>query len=258
MSTPVTMTRHGGVALVTLNRPEALNAMSRALREGLCAVFDEIDRDPEIGAVVLTGAGRAFCAGMDLKEWAAGSVATDPHESLHGAGNPSEAIERNAKPVVAAINGPCITGGLELALACDILIAGETARFADTHVRLGIYPGWGLSQKLPRLIGVSRAKEMSLTSSPIPADQALAWGLVNRVVPQEALLDTALEIARAIADQPREVAIQTRRLIDDGMKLDLAEALALEEQRCAELNTIRAEDVGARREALLQAGRASA
>ena len=174
----VKIERDGAVAVVTLNRPEAMNALSSALRAELARVMREVDADEGVRAVVLTGAGeRAFTAGLDLKELGADTSNLGDANAAEATRNPVKAVEQCRKPVVGAINGVAITGGFELALACDVLIASENARFADTHARVGIMPGWGLSQKLSRLIGISRAKELSLTGNFIDAGQALAWGL---------------------------------------------------------------------------------
>jgi enoyl-CoA hydratase len=138
-----------GIAVVTLNRPEAMNALSKALRSELYKAMVDIDGDPDISVVVLTGAGtRAFTAGLDLKELGSDAKAMGAANAEGADENPVKAIELCTKPVIGAINGVAITGGFEVALACDVLIASENARFADTHARVGIMPGWGLSQKL--------------------------------------------------------------------------------------------------------------
>lgn len=181
-----------GVAVVTLDRPEARNAMSAELIVSLRERMAEADASPEAAAIVLTGADPAFCAGLDLKELAE----TAANYKVTDSGRP---WDRTAKPVIGAINGVAVTGGLELALRCDFLVASERARFADTHARVGILPGWGLTALLPQAVGARRAKEMSLTGNYIDAEQALAYGLVNHVVPHERLMDEALRIARDIA-----------------------------------------------------------
>lgn len=217
-----------GVAVVTLNRPEAMNALSKALRLALHEALVQCERDDAVRAIVLTGAGRAFTAGLDLKELAASpegmkaANATTPQE------NPALAVLACAKPVVGAINGVAITGGFELALACDVLIASSAARFADTHVRVGILPGWGLSQRLSRLVGIYRAKELSLTGNFLDAQTAQAWGLVNRVVEPDELLPTAKALAADIASVPPETAMAYKQLIDEGFALPFGEALAHE------------------------------
>ncbi|MGB7372446.1 enoyl-CoA hydratase-related protein, partial [Erythrobacter sp.] len=155
-----------GIATVTLNRPDAMNAISRALRRRLYAVMQEIEADDTVRAVIVTGAGeRAFTAGLDLKELGSEDGALGSANASDPADNPVRAIETCRKPVIGAINGVAITGGFEVALACDVLIASTNARFADTHARVGIMPGWGLSQKLSRMIGISRAKELAFTGN---------------------------------------------------------------------------------------------
>ena len=165
-----------GAVVLTLNRPKAMNALSRGLRVQLTAAFRKFAQDPSARVVVLTGAGRAFCAGLDLKELGAqpGTMGLTGDVDVLGAMNAFTG------PIIGAINGPAITGGFELALACDLMVASPQARFADTHARVGIMPGWGLSQKLSRLIGLARAKELSLTGNFLSAEQALAWGLVAK------------------------------------------------------------------------------
>ena len=157
----VKVERDEGVAVVTLNRPEAMNALSRGLRAQLAQVMRELDEDERVRVVILTGAGeRAFTAGLDLKELGTDTANLGAANAEDSLANPVKAVEQCRKPVIGAINGVAITGGFELALACDILIAADTARFADTHARVGIMPGWGLSQKLSRTIGISRANEL--------------------------------------------------------------------------------------------------
>jgi len=226
-----------GVAVVTLNRPEAMNALSSALRAELAEAMLAVARDDAVRAVVLTGAGtRAFTAGLDLKELGASTDglgaanATDPQR------NPVKAVEQCAKPVIGAINGVAITGGFELALACDVLIASTHARFADTHARVGIMPGWGLSQKLSRMIGISRAKELSLTGNFLDAATAERWGLVNRVVEPDALLPAATALARDMANIDPAMVAGYKALIDHGYALPFGEGLALEAERSAAAN----------------------
>ncbi len=244
------------IALVTLNRPEAMNALSRALRAALHEAMISLAADPAVSVVVLTGAGRAFTAGLDLKE-----LGSDPDglgaANAEGANeNPVLAITQCPKPVIGAINGVAITGGFELALACDVLIASANARFADTHARVGIMPGWGLSQKLSRVIGIYRAKEMSLTGNFLDADTALAWGLVNRVVAPEALVETALALARDMASIEPETLCRYKKIIDDGFALPMGEALALEGELSRGHNrTVTPEAVEARRAAIQARGR---
>jgi enoyl-CoA hydratase len=161
--------------------------------------------------------------------------------------------------VIGAINGVAITGGFEVALACDILIASENARFADTHARVGIMPGWGLSQKLSRMIGISRAKELSLTGNFLDAQTACAWGLVNRVVPADELLPAARALATDIASIDPDKVQTYKRLIDDGYALPFGEAMALEQRQSTAANSrVSGAEVEARRRAVMERGRSQA
>ncbi|MBX3611086.1 MAG: enoyl-CoA hydratase [Hydrogenophaga sp.] len=248
----VTLERpHEGVALITLNRPAALNALSVALREALVQALQTVAQDTSVRAVVLTGAGKGFCAGLDLKELGQGGM---PPSGPHN--DPVMALHAMPQPVIGALNGVAITGGLELALACDILIASSQARVADTHARIGIVPGWGLSQKLSRLIGRSRAMEMSMSGNFVDAATAERWGLVNRVVEPEALLPAALALATDIASADGAMLVTYKRLIDDGHRLPLGEALALERERNrAWTARLSADELAARREQVQARGR---
>lgn len=223
-----------GVALVTLNRPQSMNALSAELRASLTAQFAALNDNPEVIVAVLTGAGeRAFCAGLDLKELGAGAsigaTVEDPND-------PVSVLNRFEKPLIGAINGVAITGGFELALACDVLLASTNARFADTHARVGIAPGWGLSQKLSRILGPSRAKELSLTGNFLDAQTACAWGLVNRVVEPEALLPAALKLATDMTSIEPSFLRRYKRLIDEGYGMPFAEAMAMERSHAASFN----------------------
>jgi enoyl-CoA hydratase len=184
----VVIDMQGAVAVVMLDRPERRNALTATLIAGLAKVMAELDAADDVGAVVLTGRDPAFCAGLDLDELA--STGENIRSASLGAPWP-----RMVKPLIGAVNGDAVTGGLELLLHCDFLVASEYARFADTHCRVGVLPGWGLSVLLPQAIGVRRAKEMSTTGNFIAADEALEWGLVNHVVPHDQLLPRAIALA---------------------------------------------------------------
>ena len=246
-----------GVAVVTMNRPEAMNAMSVGLRAALFDAFVELNADPDVRVAILTGAGeRAFTAGLDLKELGASRDGMQAANALQPAANPVRAIAHFTKPVIGAINGVAITGGFELALACDILIASTNARFADTHARVGITPGWGLSQKLSRLIGLYRAKELSLSGNFLDAKTAYDWGLVNRVVEPAELMPAAMKLAREIASIPVDMLVTYKGMIDDGFALPMGEALALEHARSTVWNAdVTPERVEANRLAVLARGR---
>lgn len=178
-----------------VHRPDARNALSRQLLELLPQVMQQAEDDDGVDVLVLTGTDPAFTAGLDLKEVAAGELVDIDRSS--GVKKPFPEL---TKPLIGAVNGVAVTGGFELALACDFLIASERARFADTHARVGIMPGWGLSVLLPQAIGVRRARELSLTGRFLDAPTAYEWGLVNRVVPHAELLPVTYQLAGAIVD----------------------------------------------------------
>ena len=257
MSNLIIVEINEGVATVTLNRPEAMNALSKALRARLFQVMTALDADDGVRAVVLTGAGtRAFTAGLDLKELGSEAGALGAANAQGAEENPVKAIEICRKPVIGAINGVAITGGFEVALACDVLIASTNARFADTHARVGIFPGWGLSQKLSRLIGISRAKELSFTGNFLDAATAEAWGLVNRVCEPEALLPAAQKLARDMASIDPAMLKAYKALIDEGYAASFGEGLAIEQRVSTAANSaVQPEDVEARRLAVQARGR---
>jgi enoyl-CoA hydratase len=244
------------VGVITLNRPEAMNALSRALRAALHDAVVELSNDPGVSVVVLTGAGRAFTAGLDLKELGSEPGGLGAANATGAAENPVLAIEECPKPVIGAINGVAITGGFEVALACDVLIASTNARFADTHARVGIMPGWGLSQRLSRTIGVYRAKELSLSGNFLDARTAYEWGLVNRVVEPEELMPAALKLAADMASIPVETLSLYKKIIDEGYDLPLGEGMALEQRLSSANNrTVTPQMVEARRAAIQARGR---
>ncbi|HVM97481.1 MAG TPA: enoyl-CoA hydratase [Candidatus Acidoferrales bacterium] len=246
-----------GIATVTLNRPQAMNALSRQLRRGFVEAFARLQADPSVDVVILTGSGRAFCAGLDLKEM--GSSTPHETESAVAGADVVEALQRFDRPVIGAINGFAITGGFELALACDILIASNTARFADTHARVGILPGWGLSQKLSRTIGIYRAKELSLSGNYLSAEQAEAWGLVNRVVTPEQLLPTCVSLARDIQSCEPAVMRAYKQVIDAGYAQTFADGLKLEGRESrAHAKGLTPDALAARRQNVQQRGRQQA
>ncbi|MDP3626413.1 MAG: enoyl-CoA hydratase [Hydrogenophaga sp.] len=243
-----------GCALLTLNRPQALNALSAALRGALVQALQTLDADDSVRVVVLTGAGRSFCSGLDLRE-----LGTEGVPTLGGANDPVRALTAFGKPMIAAVNGAAVTGGFELALACDLLLASTKARFADTHARIGVIPGWGLSQKLSRLIGLPRAKEMAFSGNFIDAETAERWGLVNRVLSPDALLPAALALAADIASAEPGMLRAYKRLIDEGFDLPMGEAMALEARRSSERAAAQTpEELARRREAVQERGRAQA
>jgi enoyl-CoA hydratase len=216
-----------GYALVTLNRPASMNALSLQLCRELVATIDRLEADARVRVLILTGAGRAFCAGMDLKELGASGGGPIPDAAT----DVVQALSRFSGPVIGAINGVAVAGGFELVLACDVLIASTQARFADTHARVGLMPSWGLSQQLSRAIGVRRAKELSLTGNFLSAQQAEAWGLVNRVVEPDQLLAQARALAADMLSVIPEMLRDYKKLIDDGYAIGFGDALRLERER---------------------------
>ena len=232
LSEPIVLYRvQDGIAHVTLNRAEARNALSRALMDAIARAFERAGSEEGVQVVILTGAGSAFCAGVDLREM--GAMTGEPSSSGE---RPRfiTAMERCRRPIIGAINGPAITGGFELALACDVLVASTNARFADTHARVGVIPGAGLSQRLSRSIGIHRAKYLSLTGNFLSAQQAYDWGLVSHLVEPAALDATALAIAQDMRSVMPHMLEPYKALIDEGFARDFGSALALESRRSAE------------------------
>ena len=247
--------RDAGVAVLTLNRPDAMNALSRSLRRALAETFRSLADDVEIGAVILTGAGRAFCAGLDLKELGGETGDGSPGVLLEEQ-DLIAAIRAYPLPIVGAVNGFAITGGFELALACDVLVASSAARFADTHARVGIVPGWGLSQLLPRRIGSSRARELSFTGNFLDAETAAAWGLVNRVCAPEELLPHSRALARDMLSCDRATLREIKRVYDEGARTTLGEGLRLEARISIEhAKRVAPAQVAARRRGIQERGR---
>lgn len=198
------------IATITLNRPEARNALSSEVLALLPTLIAQADGDEDVDVLILTGSDPAFCAGLDLKELGstAGNIRTTSSDSAGARRGPFADV---TKPLIGAINGVAITGGLELALHCDFLIASENAKFGDTHTRVGVMPGWGLTVLLPQAIGLRRAREMSFSGNFLSADEAWRLGLVNHVVPHDTLMDTARKIAVDICGNDQAGVRQIRR-----------------------------------------------
>jgi enoyl-CoA hydratase len=224
----VLLEKDAGIATVTLNRPDAMNALSLGLRRAFVEVFEGLAAANDTAVVILTGAGRAFCAGVDLKELG-GEIETaeTASETVRDQGI-AECLAHFPLPIIGAVNGYAITGGFELALMCDIVICSSDASFADTHARVGLMPGWGISQRLPRLIGINRAKELSLSGNFLKAEQAYAWGLVNRVVAPADLLSACKALATDIASTDPVTRGELKRIMDEGWDTTLEAGLAIE------------------------------
>ena len=225
--------RDEGFATIMLNRPEKLNALSIALRQELAHAVAHMEADQDIHVLILTGVGRAFTAGMDLDEWDAdGAVAAKAYEF-----DAVAAIEQFRGPVIGAINGLAITGGLEIALCCDLLLASSEARFADTHVKVGLLPGWGGSARMLRRVGIARAKEIALTGDFFSAQEAHAWGLVNHVYPPERLQPEAEALALRMVQNPPAGLVGYKRLLDDEAGCTLTQALRIEREASVAANS---------------------
>jgi 2-(1,2-epoxy-1,2-dihydrophenyl)acetyl-CoA isomerase len=233
MSDVVLSSRDAGVLTLTLNRPEALNALNRETTQALRTAFDATARDPEVGAIVLTGAGRAFCAGADLKDVSARQTAgeTDLGADLRTNYAPLiRAIRACSKPVIAALNGTAAGAGLSLALACDLRLAAAGAQLIVVFVRVGLVPDAGSLFFLTRMLGLSKATELAITGDPLSADDAHRLGLVAAVVPAEQLMAAALERGRQLAQGPRKTYALIKAGLERALELDLEQTLELESQ----------------------------
>ncbi|MDT5006527.1 MAG: enoyl-CoA hydratase [Mycobacterium sp.] len=234
------------IRTLTLNRPQSRNALSAALRRQFFAALRDAEADEAVDVVILTGADPVFCAGLDLKELGDTTELPDI----------SPKWPPMSKPVIGAINGAAVTGGLELALYCDILIASEQARFADTHARVGLLPTWGLSVRLPQKVGVGMARHMSLTGDYLSAEDALRAGLVTQVVPHDQLLPTARRVATSIVGNNQKAV---RALLASYHRIDDAqtgEGLWIEASSARQwMSSASGDDIAANRDAVIQRGR---
>jgi enoyl-CoA hydratase len=245
------------IATITLNRPAARNALSSEVLRLLPQLMRAADTNHEVDVIILTGADPAFCAGLDLKELGStagnlGGSGADGSANSDGIRGP---FPRLSKPLIGAVNGVAITGGFELALNCDFLVASELAKFGDTHSRVGVMPGWGLTVLLPQAIGVRRAREMSFTGNFMLADEALHWGLVNHVVAHEELIPFTRKLAADIAgnDQPgvRQIRRTYAEITAEGAGWDIE----ARDSRTWRREMFSAEQVEARRAAIQARGR---
>jgi len=230
----ITYEKGDGIAVVTLNRPKSLNALCNELIGELGTVFGHIGEDRDVAAVIVTGSAKAFAAGADIKEIiqiASPVVAHEFGARIHAVFN---RIEGCPKPVIAAVAGFALGGGCELALACDIRIAAENAVFGLPEIKLGVIPGGGGTQRLPRLIGVGRAKELLYTGDSINAQEAYRIGLANKVVPLDSLMDEARKLALKLVKQPAFALKMNKLAVNEGINMDLSSALG-HESRCFEI-----------------------
>lgn len=224
----LTYQKEGNIAIITFNRPEVRNALSNAMVEEIDAAVAEAEKDPEVRVLIFTGAGdKAFMAGADIKELAArdfiaGREHTRRRQQVFGR------IQEMNIPTIAAVNGFCLGAGLELAISCTFRIAADTAKFASPEVNLGIIPGDGATQRLPRLIGLGRAMEMVLTGDMVDAAEAYRIGLVNKVVPLAEVLQAAKELAAKLASKPPLALQFGKEAVNRALNMSLAEGLAHE------------------------------
>jgi enoyl-CoA hydratase len=216
---PLVVVDDGPIRFLILNRPQSRNALSREMRSALPGILGEAERDRAVRTVVVTGVDPAFSAGMDTGDG-------DPLRPVLP--NPGEALRSVRKPVIAAVNGACVTGALELALSCSFIIASESAFFADTHARLGLLPSWGQTALLPEAIGVRRARHMLATSERIDARTAVAWGLANEVVSHDRLIERCRELGGAVAASPDSALDAVLAGVDAGARSARSAALAVE------------------------------
>lgn len=227
MNEPVLREDEDGLCILTLNRPEVLNALSPKLFVELREHIDDIARrTDEIGCVILCGNGRSFSAGNDLKAIQAGEVAPSAHFQAESI----SALEAMPQPVIAAVHGHCYTGALELVLGCDILIAAASARFADTHGRWAMTPTWGMSQRLPRRVGIARAKELMFSGRIVTGTEAASIGLANQCVPDDELMAAAKEMARSFLDNSWHTLRADKLLTNEGANFNLREGLRFERE----------------------------
>ena len=225
----VTLEKQGHVGVVTMNRPEALNALNDQVLRDLDAVLTQAEEDTELYVLVVTGAGRSFVAGADIGQMSGFSAVEGKAFGVYG-NQVFAKLENLSKPTIAAVNGFALGGGCELSMACDIRLASEKAKFGQPETGLGITPGFGGTQRLPRIVGVSRAMELILTAKTISAAQAREIGLVSEVYPPEELMDRALELANAIAANAQVAVRQSKAAIRRGLQTDMATGAAFESE----------------------------
>jgi 2-(1,2-epoxy-1,2-dihydrophenyl)acetyl-CoA isomerase len=221
----ILLEKRGNIAVVTLNRPEVLNAFSIEMREGLAVTFENFARDDDVRVIVITGAGRAFSAGGDIKGWGDLKDENRMRTIMEFAHRAVTAITSLEKPVIAMVNGDAVGAGCNLALACDLIVASENARFGEVFVRIGLGPDWGGAYFLPRLIGMAKAKELLFTGKIISAKDALEMGLINSVVPHEELEETVMKLAEKLFQSATKAIGMIKAFLHKAWQMDLKEAL---------------------------------
>jgi enoyl-CoA hydratase/carnithine racemase len=237
----VTYARHGPIAFVTLNRPDKLNALDRDCLDLLEQHVTTAVGDPGVAAIIVSGNGRCFCAGADLTvvDDALDQGAEHFNDFLTRWHEVFGVVEAAAKPTIAAVHGFALAGGLELTQVCDFVVAGETAVLADQHAKFGLFPGGGSTQRLPRLIARRAASWMLCSGEPVDLTDALAWGLVNRVVPDDQVMAVAAEMADLLSDRSSSATAAIKQAIHRGVELQLSDALSLERRSAVQHMTSR-------------------
>lgn len=225
----VTLEKKGPVGIVTMNRPEALNALDRQVLEDLNTVLDQVEADPEILVAIVTGAGRSFVAGADIGQMSGFTAVEGKAFGAYGNGVFLK-LENLTKPTIAAVNGFALGGGCELSMACDIRLASEKAKFGQPEVGLGITPGFSGTQRLPRRVGVAKAKELIFSGKVIGAEEAKAIGLANEVYPLEELMDAAVAMAKSFTANAPIAVKYSKACIDRGLQMDIDGGIALENE----------------------------
>lgn len=216
---------HGRVGLITLNRPQALNALNAQLVSEVNQALDALEADANIGCIVLTGSKKAFAAGADIKEMA---ELTYPQIYMDDLFSDSDRVANRRKPIIAAVNGFALGGGCELALMCDFILAGDNARFGQPEINLGVLPGMGGTQRLTRAVGKAKAMEMCLSGRLIDAVEAERCGIVARIVPSDELLDEALKVAAVIASKSLPIAMMIKESVNRAFEVNLTEGVRFE------------------------------
>ncbi len=240
-----------GIVKITLNRPQVLNALNNASYAELKAALEDIQGDENVAVVILTGAGHAFSAGRDLK------ATEDFLEGDEVIIDVFTLLEKLGPPVIAAVNGYAITGGLALALSCDIVVASENAVFRDNHAQVGIFPDGNSSQRLPRLVGEKKAKEILFTSDPISGSEAERIGLVNKVVPPEKLEEEVMLLAKKIASQPKDMIRKIKQIVNQGMRMDFEAAMMFVRiENLRRQGTLKREEIAQQGRQAIEEGRA--
>lgn len=225
----IILEKKDGIAIITINRPKQMNALNEQVAREIAHALEELEADEGTKVVVVTGGEKAFAAGADIKML---NTLTSPMDAYHLSmkDNPAHILAKFEKPTIAAVSGFAFGGGCELAMACDLRIASETAVFGQPEINLGFIPGAGGTQRLTRLVGATKAKELVFTGESINAQEALRIGLVNRVVPQEKLMEEVLSLAQKLAQKPSLALRIAKKLINDGENVDLDSALKYESQ----------------------------